>query len=371
MGGVGYFPILKGKQGELNALLNWRPTPGATVTPILEVVPWERDEEQNGQDSQEIDKARTRISKAWRSQSDLLYIDAAAAEPDPEQGWGPDSPPPVLGRLIKGLLADGCAVAPVIRASASTEYLRALGRHTEGAARRLAVRITAEDFDDTVMPLRDLVNRAVETVGGSPSSTDVVLDFGSVSDDNAATMAARLARFVLPQLDDSGWNSLVLASGAFPVNLSEITPSKIGTVERHDVDLWRSVNRLGLRMPLSFGDYAVTHPILPQGTGFAAPPQLRYTFGDRWLVSKGRRTDRRGHKQFYDICAAILEHAGSRASSPDQSWGDDYIWRAAQASTNPELEQKTGPGNASTWRAIATSHHLAEVARRLAEQGAP
>jgi hypothetical protein len=120
---------------------------------------------------------------------------------------------------------------------------------------------------------------------------------------------------------------------------------------------------------LDYGDYAIAHPMLPIGAGYPAPPQLRYAVTDRWITMKGRRQDRRGHAQFFEICADVLRAAGDEALSADASWGDGYISTAAARATDPTI--RIGPGNASTWRAIGTSHHLTFVVRSLTDRDAP
>ncbi len=365
-----YFPILKAKQGELGALQSWDANRYPNMNPVVEVVPWERDED-SPDDIDQIEKAVSRIAKAWHGKSPSLLLDAASAEIDPENGWGAEQRAPILARVTDGLRMSGVNVAPVIRVTADETYAQRVGGilAAGGQLRRAAIRITNEDLDDTVTPLRDMALRTARNLGVMPHMADLILDFGPLSDDGAAAMAARLARFVLPQLADSGWRTLVLASGAFPVNLTGVSPFVVARMPRHDLDLWRNLKTLKLNCSLEFGDYAVTHPITPVGVPFAAAPQLRYTLGDEWLVIKGRRQDRRGHQQFFDICHEMLMQAGPKAPGPDASWGDSRIHlAAAQATGNADA---TGPGNASTWRSIGTSHHLAYVSSRLAEAGAP
>jgi hypothetical protein len=117
----------------------------------------------------------------------------------------------------------------------------------------------------------------------------------------------------------------------------------------------------------TFGDYAIAYPIQTAGVPFAPAPQLRFTADANWLVMKGRRQDRRGAQQFYDICARVVE---TGLVNPALSWGDYYIDQAAQSSRNgADILVKTG--NAMIWRAIGTSHHMAYAANRLATIGAP
>lgn len=368
MPNVSYFPVLKAKQGELNALSEWGSDTFPTVAPILEIVPWERDDGLAGQERSEVAKVATRVERAWSGKEGLLYLDAAAAEPDPEEGWVGTTP--VIAQLLEILWEKGINVAPAIRASAQSDYIAVLRSSISLDETDALIRITAEDLDDTVTPLRDVVSRVADGAGLSPERTRVMLDFGAISEDAAAAMAARLARFVLPQLDGGSWQSLILASGAFPINLSDVAPHTIARIDRHDAALWRTLRELELREPLDFADYAVTHPVLPTGGAFAAPPQLRYTHGREWIVSKGRRNDRRGHAQFFDICAGVLDHLGETAAGPSESWGDLRVHQAA-AMARGNGTVVVGPGNASTWRAIATSHHITLVARRLAELGEP
>lgn len=128
---------------------------------------------------------------------------------------------------------------------------------------------------------------------------------------------------------------------------------------------------LKLRRQLDYTDYAVTHPDLQTGIAFAAPPQLRYSTREQWIVMKGRRTDRRGHKQFFDLCGRLLAERPEDIAPANQSWGDLQIHSAASfAGLDPDAKVM-GPGNASTWRAYATSHHIGHVLHSLSTRNEP
>ena len=363
-----YVPILKGKQGELRALKECYGPTMSGMTPLLEVVPWEPDDTDPGQDVQEVQRTVKKFAEAWPASREPLLVDASDVEREPDIEV--QDPASLEVRIIDGLRALGTSAEPVVRVSALDTYLdqvaHCVERHESGAA----IRITAEDLDDVVTPLGDLVERTTSRLGLSAERVDMIMDFGAVPDDGAMAMAARLARFVLPQLTSQPWRTFVLASGAFPANLGEVPPYSIGELPRRDAQLWRSLSSFQLGHGLDFGDYAVTHPLLPLGAAFAAPPQLRYTVDDHWLAIKGRRQDRRGHEQFFDICAEILVRLGAGAAGRDESWGDEYIHDAAAISAGLS-DPLRGTGNAATWRAIATSHHLAYVVKRLSEGGAP
>jgi hypothetical protein len=213
--------------------------------------------------------------------------------------------------------------------------------------------------------LTESVHGLLQQLGSpSPASVDLVVDLGALADDGAASFASQIARLVLSEIPSVGeWRTLTLASGAFPPDLNSVQPEVLTEVQRRDATTWRAVSgRVRSRQP-GFGDYAIGYPAQALGAGFAPAPQLRWTAADSWLIYKGRKRDRLGSRQFYEICRRVVE-AG--VVERDLSWGDRYV---ADASTG-ESGGRT-PGNAMIWRAIGTSHHLNYVVSRLATHGEP
>lgn len=157
-------------------------------------------------------------------------------------------------------------------------------------------------------------------------------------------------------------------AGSFPADLRSVQAGVWGELPRHEAVLWQSVRERWTQRVPSFGDYGIAHPSVPQTAAFAPAPQIRYTTPAHWMVLKGRKGVRRGSQQFYDICAQVVQRV--EYSGEDFSWGDQRIARAAESA--PEgAPQLVTTGNATTWRTIGTSHHLALVIDRLTSQGAP
>src|SRR4051812_34116380 len=88
----------------------------------------------------------------------------------------------------------------------------------------------------------------------------------------AARFAARLVLPVLRGLPNlTRYRSITVAGGAFPQDLSDFAPWKLGRRPRFDAVLYdRVISRDLSRMP-DFGDYAVTHPTLQTGGPFRLP----------------------------------------------------------------------------------------------------
>lgn len=161
--------------------------------------------------------------------------------------------------------------------------------------------------------------------------------------------------------DPESWASTTLALGAFPSSLTDVVkPGEVGRIPRLDLKIWKDIAARA-RVSPAFGDYGIGHPLVAQGATFAPAPQIRYTAPDEWIVLRGVKGLRRGASQFYDICAQLVQMPEYRGE--DFSWGDELIAKAARSATGLS---EVGPGNATTWRSIGTSHHLAQVVADLA-----
>lgn len=369
-----YMPVLKARQGERKAL-EAMTEPDSSILPVLEVVEVDFAGLATEELHSELLKLAGRLGKAWPSGRPRIVIDTADIElestPDFDlHGELMADPRLITAPLLELLRANGMRAVPVIRLTDTDAYIESLqGLVQDGREPGACLRIGGEDLDDQLIPLDRAVERLLYRYDLGPERVDLLLDFGALADDNTLGMASPLARFVIPTLDREPWRSFALGAGAFPVNLAEVSAYSIAELPRRDRRFWLQLHGMQFRQPLDYSDYGVAHPLLQTGVAFAAPPQVRYTAGDAWLVLKGRRTDRRGHKQFFDLCGRLLAERGADVSPANWSWGDEQIHRAASNAGRDNTDM--GPGNASTWRSIATSHHIGHVLHGLRTRGAP
>lgn len=348
-----YVPILKGKAGELDALKLVQIRTRQAMTPLVEVAP--KDENPTAATVAKI--CRQTVGRLAKSYPDPVMLDGGLFDLDQliDGGRG------VVAVLADEARSEGILARPVLRigdpARALQEAADAHGTDGHG----LALRVVGEDLDEDPEDLDDALDDTLTETSTSRADVDLVLDVGPIDGDVAVRGAARLVASLLrdlPRIDE--WRSVTVASGAFPVDLSQFSAHVIGERPRYDAQLFDRVRTKKIPRQPDFGDYAVAHPALTVTAGpYAPPPQLRYTVADRWLVLKGRRTDPRGHAQFHHICKVIAGHhefTGTPCGVADQ--------RIAGGSTQ-------GPGNGTTWRQIGTTHHLDFVALRLTTLGEP
>lgn len=357
---LNYIPILKGRLGELQALKEMDASTKRHVIPLVEFAPGAPDLDENGDVrpesiSKDLESFATRLSTRWLDH-DRIIIDGGAY----------DSQYSI--EATKKFAQKGVRFTPVIRPSDSDSTLTATGDWiTKAGLDGACIRLSGEDLDDANEPLSSALDRVLTLANLSPNQVDVVLDFSAVTDGDSAKFAARIARIMLGEIPSiKDWRILSVGAGAFPADLNKVQADVLTGLPRHDAAMWNRVKNHAVHRVPDYSDYGVANPLPALGVAFAPAPQLRYTAEGEWLVMKGRRSERRGSAQFYDICLRISEH---KSFTPNLSWGDIRIAQGAHAAVvDPP---PPGTGNATTWRAIGTSHHIAYVANRLANVGAP
>lgn len=349
---MAYVPVLKGRQGEFAALASIQPSTRQRILPMLEIVPGPADEPAA---LKSVIERTAKKLRPWAGSRVLLDAGLLATEVELRDGLG------AVGYAIASAIGEGVAATPVVRLNDEARaHLDAASMHTANAT-GVAVRLSAEDLDEDSEDIDAALAGLLKELGVGRAEVELVLDLGVVNGDLGVRAGSRLAADALRGLTAIGrWRGIIVTAGAFPADLSTFSPWTIGEPVRYDAALYDHLQQRKRleRMP-AFGDYAVAHPLLATGPAFPPAPQLRYTVADRWLILKGTRNDPRGHEQFYEVCETIARHpefAGAALGQADSRISDS---------------RSQGPGNASTWRAISTAHHLDYVVQRLTTLGEP
>lgn len=203
-------------------------------------------------------------------------------------------------------------------------------------------------------------------LGVQPADVDLVVDLPSGDAPAVQALVASNLLRALPFQDD--WRTLTASFSAFPAELSAVVAlHSEQLLPRADAEAWtRLVTRVGQGRVPTFGDYGADSPnfldVDPRFLKMVA--NIRYTTQAAWLVLRGgllTGAGAPGFGQFHDLAARLRDRDEYRG--PEFSRGDHIIYECAA--------RRMGPGNATTWREVATSHHLTHVVDSLATTGAP
>ncbi|MGW4123609.1 beta family protein [Nocardia sp. NPDC004711] len=348
-----YFPALKGKLGEMQALKNLTPVQRAATIPILDL-PID-DTADSSEAAAAVDKFASKLGQHYDA-TNYVIIDATMTDRS-----GADGTERVVH--LHRHMADDLAAVPVVTTSSSPEFLASVSTIADSEGNGACIRLSAEDIANIAqLPIE--LTRVLSALNLPPSAVDLVIDVGYVDASSIAISSALISSTIphLPHLPQ--WRNLVLLSGAFPASLSNLSAYVPQRFLRYDAELWRRVAAATAASRVSqFGDYATTHPISGAPVARRSAPNLRYATGSEWYCLRSDLDKVLANQTYYRICQQLRDETPVVLRSDTFSWGDSQIHRSAGSIG--------GPGNATSWKAWATSHHLTVVIENLANTGAP
>lgn len=352
-----YVPILKGKEGEFSALRDLAELARQYLTPLIEIPPVPHGiglDDPGLSVEAHLTKATHKLAVAWGPYAHL-FVDLGGLGDADSLGSGAH-PLSHVFCLLRDCRIQAIPVAPLF---ASPALHRAIAetatRDRRGACLRLRpADILCGDFDSALDAFR-------EDAGLRWRNVDLIVDLGAIGAEEAsetATVAEHLIELI-PSVNS--WRSLTVAASAFPPDLSGLTRDEISAIPRAEWAAWRRVTGKRHRLPRlpAFADYAIAHPAVPtlNPRTMRLSANIRYTVPGHWLVARGRDVKQHGWGQTRELCKALVgrpEYVGASFSK-----GDQYIEECAFGTR--------GPGNATVWRAVGTSHHLTLVTREVAK----
>jgi hypothetical protein len=366
-----YVPILKGRQGELDALRRTKPKLLGKFTPLIEVPPIPPkylEGQEEPVPGKTIDKHVADVAKNFvkaLAQLPAVFVDAFYIEVADELADGSSPVDFVFNSLRKGKVA----FIPVIGLDRVEDYADSVKAAIQADKRGCCFRLWEPDLE-SIADLGGQVESLRNTLGVTPGQVDLLVDFGPKVPSKA------LLPFLidaLPQLSE--WRTLTISSSSFPANMTGIGQNKIEEREREEWLAWlvvRSKQQSVKRMP-TYSDYAINHPEISD-LDFRlmnASPNIRYTDQINFVIAKGQAQPRKkkaitpeqkAHReklaakiQFPKLANMIKQHSSWKGAI--FSWGDEFI---------DQCSRKECVGSPTDWRAVGTSHHIALVVQQLA-----
>jgi hypothetical protein len=220
---------------------------------------------------------------------------------------------------------------------------------------RIGIRVSSGDM---VGPeFLAAINGALDRIGLTSRECAVLADFHD-SDFSAPELVAPIISGALESLQDVGhWQSIIFQGTHFP----EKNPADHGSRSvwpRNEWKAWREAVRFDPSTAdrMMFGDYAADCAKMEFGSsGAQAIRHYRYATETSWLVERGEASG--SDKQIMQrVCRNIVDSA--HFAGAGFSAADAYIFRTAN--------DADGPGNATTWRQINTTHHITRAVADIA-----
>ncbi|MCY4653461.1 MAG: hypothetical protein OXC95_09890, partial [Dehalococcoidia bacterium] len=338
-----YVPVLKVKRGEKNALqlisVNLRPH----ITPLLEIVEWQRSDKKPSL-SRHLDTAFKDLAKSLHRYP-RCFLDSRELAPH-----GDTAAEEVFRRAAR----DGIPFIPVTGISRGADVSAALSNRERG----LAIRLTRSEFE--VGELSSRLPDFMAHHGIGFEDTDLIVDLGPVEDMVTEGVARLATQFLADIPHADSWRTLTVSASAFPLSMGIVERNSHGYAARTEWLAWRNHLRDGdrVRRIPTFSDCAIQHPSGVEGFDPRFMPvsaAVRYALSDDWLLIKGESTRRRpATVQFPQLAKQLVYgHLRRRFRGPTHCQGCASIKAAANG--------RRGLGSPEVWRRLGTVHHITEV----------
>lgn len=346
-----YAPILKGKLGEFKALQSLSQTKIKNITPIIEVPPIDWDFAENepkiGIDKH-FNKFFSKIIK-YVSPNLLFYLDCGLLGNSSDKVF-------MMKNCFEKFHEYNLNSTPVINLSDDYIFINTV-KDITNIVNRVCIRLT----DDFIF--RDNINEQLEgfisILNLEKKDVDLIIDL-EYFQDNQMSAYYKLSKDSLSMLSNlSEYSKVILSMTSFPVNLSGMGSNTENLIQRYEWEIWKNlIKDPSVDFKPVFSDYVISNPELtsvdPRIMQMSA--SIRYTTDKEWLILKGQSTKKKGFGQFKNLCKHLIENTEVYYGN-DYSHGDNLIYKKAYTDD--------GPGNATTWRMIATNHHLEVVVNQL------
>ena len=350
-----YVPAVRWRQGEYGALEELHSQHRRYITPLVDIppLPWDFAEERP---SKTIDQHLARIPdqmvKAW-GVANTIFIDLGLVDSNERMSSGRHP----VDELFESLDAENIHAIPVVATDRDPDYIASVRTVMRRDGRGVCIRASLDDMADAAS--MEAIDDLCVDLEVDLDKVDLILDFRSIDASQVGllrTLIGSLLRYI-PDVDQ--FRTLTLLSGAFPINLSAISPG-MALIPRADWSLWLAIRGLSLPRQPSYGDYTASHPDQQELDPriMQASASVRYAGDTDWVIARGRsvRSPRfGGFAQYRALSASLMSHP--MFTGRNFSWASDFIEQCAGGGNT---------GNLSTWRKVATNRHMARVAHQIA-----
>ena len=337
-----YIPIMSGKKAEFNALLNTDPNTSKKIMPLIVVQALEDvdEERENETANNDIDKLCANIDSSWKSKEALIDFSTYQSIRMNSLKIHP------LTYFFSKI--DFCKLITPVVCTNNIEFYSII-KDVISKNKRLCVRLkySLEDLEK----IDENLNSICKFFDVDKSNVDVMLDYEYIMTDSIFLNETLIANPLLSQ-----YKNVIFAASSFPQTLSDIRKDTCGLIDRKEWLAYKKAKQKSAIKKLVFSDYNINNPnpfdFDPKTMQTSA--NIRYTYNDKWVIFKGQST-KQGFAQMYDICDRIVKSEYYFGDS--YSWGDKWIKQCS--------EKETTTGNATTWRAVGTNHHIKCVLDQL------
>lgn len=341
-----YYPVLKWKSAEKDALKNLKPEELLKLSPLLEI-----------QERNYNTKKRT-YSKTVIEYCDLTIIDIKnilvqnTTFIDFKNILGTyklDDNSCACSYILSQLYQSNIDIVPVYNDEFTQTQKDLFKSHFINHNKPIAIRLTISSLDEILNKLYEIEN-ALEI-----EKKDIILflDFKYIEKYDLELLSK------LKTIIDINLYNKVVSIGTSIPSILNFKPNTLDKISRKEFKLWfeflRSDNLNN--STIQFGDYTIVNPadIEFDPAKMNASAIIKYSTTDKTWICKGSKLAKGTYIQFLNLAEQIIDLTDF--CGKDYSFGDNYIYIQATDSDKP--------GTPTTWILAGVNHHLTFVINQL------
>jgi hypothetical protein len=346
-----YFPILRGKRGEITALGHLSPVARAWMRPTIDLPKPGLASKLSFEDF--LSDIGAALARNWGN-AYPVFVDFSQYGPDETTSNG-IHPAEYFFDLARQHGVKGIPVAgPISIRGPGLRYLDSVSRVARRDRRGIAIRVPFQEFARSDS-LEAICAATLDAVAISSDSVDVILDLEAVArltpEERTGIALQAVVTEAIRSLARWRFRTVVLCGSSLPEHVGKRHDWNPLRVSRTEVDVWSGLLGLGDLPIVRFGDYGVAFPFESDTTKPVRPPsRVRLSSPQEHLIYRAKPNEYRA------LCSAVLRDIDG-ALLPE-CWGAQELSRCASGA--PKV------GGATEWVARDTNVHLEATAQLVA-----
>jgi hypothetical protein len=331
---VKYVPILKIKQGEVEALGTLEQKIKKNTIPLIQFI----EDTYTKRSGDYVDTIIRRLSKAWGRDDNMIFFDVSHLKST---------------RLIEivadELIRRGRQFIPVIHNNYQDDYLYLVKeKYLENG---VCLRITKSFISEK--SISTFIGNIQKNLKIKGTDIDLVIDFQNITSAEVPVFQ-KLFIEIYSSLKSRDLRKIIISAGSIPLNGSEIPANAVGSIPRPEWELWNGIRKKVKDHQLIYSDYGNIHPIYETETNYTdRSTSIKYTLDKEFIIFKGDQVSdlREAGEQFVNNSKRLIKHPCY--SGKDFCWGDEYIFECANG--------KAKYSGTPLWDKITLSHHFTKI----------
>ncbi|WP_122518514.1 beta family protein [Pseudomonas viridiflava] len=360
-----YYPIVRAKAGELDALTNLKrldKTSLARCTPIFEIMKLEGKALASAQKNsatpyeQYLDSRAHNIAEIFIGKQVILDVSQWPI------GFTTEGGEQILSYLCGRLKDLGVIVCPLIGYDRweEVEYRETIKSIALPEGGFFCIRLDSlaiEDLGD-LDHLDEVVENMILTAGVSEEQTPVLIDIGDVTKTSMQDVM-EIVETAYGHLKGLGFNTIIMSASSIPDSIEKAVKNSdsSGLVQRKEMIVWKGFLSANPTASLYFSDYGVRNPRSSDNIAPHMNVKIRYTINNAFYVVRGHSVQGEdGFAQSQKLAKLVVD--STHYKDPNFSWGDAMIKHCSLGKII---------GSPTNWISYDTSHHFKYVVREIHE----